>query len=736
MKKLLVFCGIFVQSILLGQNSQDVKINQTLDTVVVTASRANLKSPIAYTKIYKGELEKSSSNYSVPMILALQPSVVATTEGGLGLGYSKLSVRGTDDTRTNVSINGITINDAESQQVFWVNLPSLQSSLKSIQLQRGVGGSMSGTGSFGASINMETLSSYNGNAYGSAEMSYGSYQTFMSSIAAGTGISNSGFSFDVVISSGKTDGYIRNAKAKLSSLFATAGWRDSNNSLKINYIFGDQSTGITWEGNPIYDEDRRYNPAGLYYDDAGNIHYYDNETDNYTQHYIQALYTHSFSNALSWSTVFNFTKGDGYYENYKYNAKFSKYGLENQVIDGVTYKKSDFIIRQGLDNSYYAATTFLNYKKRWANMVLSLSYSNYNGAHPGTVIWSKYNQNIPDNAYWYDNNGKKDDFSAFVKGDFSLLDNLSLYLDLQYRGVNYSFSGMDKDFVDLNYKNSYNFFNPKAGLSYFIGANSKVYASLFVGHKEPTRSDIKESIKDGKGDDIKSERVLDYELGYTYSNSKFSVAANIYLMEYKDQLVATGKLTETGRVIKENIPDSYRRGIELSGAWQISPAFRFDANLTLSKNRLKNYTAYIDTYDNDIDWNPVNQTKLYFKESNLILSPECVGMAMFTIVPCKSLTLSVNGKYIGEQYMDNYKSDVSKVPAYFVAGANVVKDFKLKNGSSLALSLNVDNLLNNKYYSYGWIYQAFFANGAANYLEKGVYAQAPINFIFKIACKF
>lgn len=744
MKKLIVFCGIILFPFCGFSQKTEMK-SEKLDSIVVSSTRAGKNTPVTHTSITKQQLGEQAASHSLPMILALQPSVVATTEGGLGLGYSKLSVRGTDDSRTNVTLNGIAINDGESQQVIWANLPSIQGFLQSVQLQRGVGTSVNGTSAFGASINMQTASPA-ANPYGAAQFALGSYQTYMTTVAAGSGITKHGFSLDVVYSHNSTKGYIRNAKANLNSLYASLGWRNENNSLKINYIFGDQVTGITWEGCPLelnpdhptanYYADRRYNVAGEYYDQAGNVHYYDNETDNYQQHFIQGIYTHQFNPFLTWNTTFNFTKGDGYYENYKADAKFSKYGLQNQTIGDTTYKKSDLIIRQTMDNQYFAATSNLNYNTRNIRSTLGVAYSNYNGDHFGNVIWGMYNQNIPDNFSWYLNNGLKQDVSVFLRAEWDITQKITAFADLQYRHVGYTLSGNDKDFVSVESKMSYHFFNPKAGITYNPSPRSKFYASVAVAHREPTRSDIKESIKSKKVDDISQERLIDYEIGYKYTAPKFSATANVYFMEYKNQLVATGKISPVGYVIKENIPDSYRRGLELAAAWQAVTWLRMDANLTLSKNKLKNFTAYIDTYDNPNDWNSVEQTRVHYSKSNLTLSPEIIGMAMLTVNPCKTISLSLNGKYVGKQYMDNSSSAIAEVPSYFVAGFHAGKDFKLKNNSALQLSFTVDNLFNHKYYSYGWIAQSRFADGSAPVFARGVYAQAEINFIAKVAYKF
>ena len=741
----MLFCGILcfpLCGFAAGQQPQNLNSDddhhkqEHLDSIVVSAQRASIKTPVTFTQVSGKELGRNSQSHSLPMMLGLQPSVVATTEGGLGLGYTKMSVRGSDETRTNVTINGIAMNDSESQQVFWVNLPSIHSFLGSAQLQRGVGTSSNGAGAFGASLNLQTASNKL-KPYGAAEVSVGSYGTFMNTIGAGTGISSKGLSFDALYSHGQTEGYIRNAKADLNSLYLSGSWRGENSQLKLSYIMGDQVTGITWEGvSPqMYEVDRRYNIAGEYYDEQGNVHYYDNETDNYQQHYVQAAYVQGFGDFLSWNTTLNFTKGDGYYENYKGDTKFSKYGMD--PVDGL--KRSDFIVQQAMDNSYYAANTGLVYDKVGLKAAAALSYSFYDGNHFGDMLWCKHV--ALDTPYrWYENTGTKQDYSAYIKAEWDFAKNFTAFADLQYRGVSYGLDGMDKDFAMLNWAHKYNFFNPKGGITFSPDEWQHFYASVAVAHREPSRSDIKESIKSGAADALKAERLLDYEIGYRFARENVTLSANVYFMEYQDQLVATGKLSEVGYVIKENIPCSYRRGLELAGAWQVTRFLRLDGNLTLSHNKAVDYTAYIDTYDNANDWNPVAQTEVFFEKTNLILSPEVIGMVMASVTPGAGFDLSLSGKYVGKQYMDNFNSEYSEVPSYFIASLNVGKEFTLRRGEAaspvLRLSLAIDNLLNNKYYSYGWIYQAWFADGSAPYVEQGIYAQAPTNFMVKAAFRF
>ena len=755
MKKLMLFCGILffpMWGVALAQHApvlngahesasrevcmpdDSLSLNKQLDSIIIQAHRAGANTPVTYSEVSGYQMRKENASHSLPMMLALQPSVIATTEGGLGLGYSNFSVRGTDDTRTNVTLNGISLNDSESQKVFWVNMPALHQFTSSVQLERGVGTSASGSGAFGANLSIIT-SQYCTTSSASASFSLGSYNTYITSVAASTGQMKSGLSFNLVYSHGETDGYIRNAKADVNSLYMQVGLTRGQHDLSLSYIMGDQTSGITWEGiSPeMYEIDRTYNIAGEYYDEQGNVHYYDNETDNYTQHHLQTCYTYELNQNLKWTTSLNYTRGDGYYENYKADAKFSKYGLQSP---DASLKRSDFIIQQSMANDYYAFNTALNYIKNTINATASISYGYYDGNHFGDVLWCKHLP-LEQDYRWYLNNGLKKDFSTYGRAEWNPTKKITIFTDLQYREVSYKLDGPDKDFALLNWKKNYHFFNPKAGFTYAPGNNSRIYASVAIAHREPSRSDIKESIKSASAHKLKAEQLVDMEFGYRLNNEKIAFSANLYLMEYKDQLVATGRLTDVGYVIKENIPDSYRRGLELAAAWNLNSTFTLEGNLTLSHNKALDYTACVDTYDNHDNWNPLPQKEIHFEKTNLILSPEVIGMLQFSARPGAGFEFKINGKFVGKQYMDNLNSVDSQVPAYFVSGLNVSKNFRIgDNSRALNLSLSVDNLFNNKYWSYGWIYQAHFADGSSPYVEKGLYAQAPANYMLKVSYNF
>ena len=762
------FLFIAVSLMLIPFSSQGVEKEgpdekvERLDSVVVSSSRAGMNTPVTFTMVGKEELRRANPLNSLPGNLALQPSVVSVNEGGTGLGYSKMTVRGSKGSQINVTLNGITLNDAESQEVFWVNIPALSSMISSVQLQRGLGTSANGAGAFGASINMSTAS-VGADPFASAEMSLGSYGTFIGSFAAGSGLLDSGVYFNAAYSRGTTDGYIRNAFADVQSAMAVLGWMNERNSLRLTWLMGDQRTGITWEGiSPEqYAVDRRYNPAGEYYDQFGNVHYYDNETDNYRQNHLQLNYTRSFNERLAWSTTFNYTRGDGYYENYKAGKSFSKYMMEAPIVDGVMCEEGDFITKEALANDYFVLNSDIRYSSDSLKLTAGLTLSRYDGDHIGSVLWN----NVLGDSFdygshdWYLNRGLKHEANAFVRGEVPFAEKFTAFADLQYRGVWLDMSGPEDDGVLLDHKDNWQFFNPRAGISYRWSRASRVYASAALGHREPGRSDIKELILDankaaaagvsGRGVDIRPEKMLDIEAGYEYASDRLSLSANLYMMEYWDMLIETGKLTDVGYAIKENVPRSWRRGIELAASWRALPWLQMGGNMTLSTNKIRNYTAYYEMYDNMNDWNYLGQHHVDFENTDILMSPSFTGMADVTFRPFASSSkswntvyLSVNGKYVGRQYYDNTSSAERSIPAYFVSALSAGYELPLERvagdskSSSLAFSIHVQNLFNHMYYADAWLWRAYFQQEDAYYSEIGIYPQAPANFMLKIAYRF
>ena len=722
---------------------------EKLDSAVVSTSRAGDSTPVTYTMVSRRQLQEANPINSLPMTLALQPSVVSVNEGGTGLGYSKMTVRGSKGSQINVTLNGITLNDAESQEVFWVNIPALSSILSSVQLQRGLGTSASGPGAFGASINMSTASVAS-DPHAAVDLGYGSYGTFMATASAGTGLTRSGIYFDFAYSRGLTDGYIRNAYADVQSAFAVLGWMNEKNSLRLTWLYGDQHTGITWHGIDLdqYKLDRRYNPAGEYYDQYGNVRYYDNDTDNYTQHHLQLNYTRQMTDRLLWTTTFNWTKGDGYYENYKAGKSFAKYNFQGD-------SEGDFIVREAMDNHYFVLNSDLKYSSDILSLTGGINLSRYDGDHIGKVLWCDVLGDSYDYAShsWYLNNGLKHEANAFVRAEYTPIDWITAYADLQYRGVWLDMAGPEDDQVPLDYSTDWQFVNPRAGVSYHWDPRHKAYASAALGHREPGRSDIKENIKnawwaaqagvDGEDVSLKPEKMLDVEIGYSYMSERLALSANIYLMEYWDMLLETGRLSNVGYAIKDNVDRGWRRGIELAAGWQALPWLRADANLTLSMNQIRNYTEYVQHIDEN--WEPNGKvTELTYGKTTMLMSPSLTGMARLAVSPwrgiasnsLKTLTLAVDGKYVGRQYMDNTMTESRSIPAYFVSNLALSYEVPMRGDDVLQFSFYVNNVLNNMYYADGWCWKNIVEEDGSLVDGIGVYPQAPANWMMKVSYRF
>lgn len=706
-----------------------------LNEIIVSATRVNEHAPIAFNNVSAQEIKANNTAKNIPYILQTLPSIVAYSEDGSGVGNTSFRIRGTDATRINVTLNGMPLNNPESQEVYWVNIPDLSNSLQSIQVQRGVGSSTNGSGAFGASISLKTQGA-RPQAYGEASTGVGSYNTFTSTIAAGTGILKNGLSFDARYSRVTGDGYIRNGKVNHRSAYASASYYNKNQLFKLSYLNGIQHTGITWEG--ISPEqlktDRKYNPAGAYYDEAGNVHYYDNETDNYYSDIIQFTYSNALSDKLSLNVGLSYNHGYGYYENYKADQKFKKYRLDPQLVNDSTYKSSDVITRKLMKNNFYVGNFTLNYISDKLTLTGGGNLTSYQGDHYGKLLWVKYNKNISDKYEWYRGDADKKEFSVFGKITYNILDNLAIFGDMQYRYIDYRMSGIDDDLENITNKNYYSFFNPKAGLSYSFN-NNEVYASLSISNREPLRTDIKESVKGGSTQKIQPERMFDYELGYRYSSAIASFNANLYYMRYKDQMVQTGKLNDVGYKLMQNVPTSYRMGIELSGAVQPANWIRIDANVTLSQNKIKNYTAYNDLYNNQNDYEFVKQTSEYLGTTNISFSPNVIGSGILTITPYKALSLALVGKYVGKQYYDNTSNKDNRLADYFVSNIVLGYTFKTQKIGEVDLQFSVNNILNKRYVGNAWVATDKFEDGS-EIVYTGLYPQATRNIMAKLGIRF
>lgn len=690
---------------------------KVLNEVLINDSRSGERVPLVTSDLSRQQLNDAKTEISVPYMLELQPSVVVSGENGK-LGETSMRIRGVDATRINVNINGITLNDPESQSVFWYNVPNLGGMAQSIQVQRGVGASNGGS-SFGGAINLQTLNAKE-QPYAECGSSFGSWNTRQFDMAVGSGIGKSGFAFDAAYNGQVTDGFVRGGWADQKSLFLSGSYYGGRTLLKAVAIIGNQHTGITWNGEDAgsLDENPRYNSAGEYYDASGNVHYYNNESDYYNQRRYQLYWSYLLRDGWSLKAVADFTHGDGYYEQYKADKKYSKYGI---LANG----KSDFIIRKQMLNSAYTGNAAINYDSKQFKMTVGETFLYYDGNHFGNVIWVKDSVGFDESHHeWYRNTGTKVDATTYAKFNYELDARWSAYADLQLRLIDYKIGGYADDLFDMDFHEVYPFFNPKVGVNYLVSKGERAYFVAGVSNREPARSDIKDAI--GRGDTVKAECMLDIELGYSVTKSGFSFGVNGYAMLYKDQLTPSGDLSSSGYSLMENVDKSYRLGIELEGGYRFADWFRLDANLTLSDNRILNY-SYTDFNDGD------SVLVSHMGNTNLSFSPSVVGAAVATFEPVDDLKLQLVGKYVGEQYLDNTSRDVYKQEAYFLLNLKVGYTWRLENHSEIEAQLVVNNLLNKMYRIGAW---AGDYEWGGYYHSCGWYQQPGINMMGRLAVRF
>lgn len=710
MAAIMTFFGIGAQA----QNNDTVR---RLDEVIVKDVRVDNKAPLTTSNVDRSELNDARTSVSMPFMLETLPSVVASGENGT-VGATAIRIRGVDATRINVNINGITLNDPESQSVFWYNIPNLGGMAENMQVQRGIGASTGGSPSFGASINMQTLNPKS-QAYGEADFGYGSWNTRQYSLTAGSGILKNGLSFDLAYSGLTSDGFVRSWGTDQQSLFASASWYGKRTLVKLLAIIGSQTTGITWDGasEERLDADPTYNPSGEYEMD-GNTMYYDNETDNYWQRHYQLYVSHLFSDEWSLKAAVNYTHGDGYYEQYKADKKYSKYGM---AFDGTT----DFVTRKQMDNDGVTGNVAMHYSGERMNFSFGDNILYFDGYHFGNVIWVRADSVNLDQPYeWYRYNGTKIDNSLYAKATYDFSTRFNAYADLQLRTVNYKLRGMADDLFGMDFEENYLFFNPKAGLNYRLNENHRTYLVAGINHREPTKSDIKDAI--GNGDTVKAEHMLDIEAGYQVRYNRWAFNANLYAMLYRDQLTPSGDLSSSGYALMENVDKSYRIGIELEGGVAITRWFRMDANMTLSRNKVLDYT-FADFNDGDEDPNIVTRT------TDLALSPDVVGAAIATFTPVKNAKLQLVGKYVGKQYADNTSRECYALDPYFLLNLRASYTWNLRHGNQIEAQLLVNNLTDHRYRLSAWVGDYEWGG---YYHSRGLLQQPGINFMGRVVYRF
>ncbi|MFC0875869.1 TonB-dependent receptor [Saccharicrinis sp. FJH2] len=675
----------------------------------VRATRAGENDPFAVTNINSEELAAKNTGAELPELLKLSPSVVTSTENGLPFGNTKFRIRGSDPSRINVTVDGIPLNEAESQTVFWVNMTDFTESVSDIQIQRGVGASTNGSASFGASVNVQTKG-YDADPYGEFSSYAGSFNTFKNSVQANTGLIKDHFVFNARLSALTTDGYVKHTGMNHKSYFFSGGYFSDKTTLRVKVFGNEEHTGISWWGvEPwIMETDRRYNPAGLYTDAQGVEHYYEDQKDNYWQDHIHAHFSQILNTALKLNVALHYTHGKGYYEqfqddgNWLHDTEYAYYGFPNDIFihpgSGDTTITSDLTRQKWMKNYFYGGTFSLEYHKKGLNMVFGGSANRYDGDHFGRVLWAEFNPGIPTQYEYYLNKSIKDEQSLYGKATYNFAGSLYGYADVQYRHINYTMDGVnsdpDKPYLDI--QKMYNFFNPKAGLVYEKNRH-KAFASFGVANREPTRANLKDAVGDPRSVPT-PETLYDTELGYQFSSRQFTASANLFYMNYKDQLVPTGEKNSVGYDIMTNVPKSYRAGVELALAYAPVNWFKWEANATFSQNKIIDFVEY-NTYYDEYYWNVVDYRGTARGNTDIAYSPNVVAANAFTFYPAKGVTLNLTSKYVGDQYFDNTSQEDAKLDAYMITDFVAGYRLPLKFADYVDIKIMVNNLFNKDYIS-------------------------------------
>lgn len=716
-------------------DSMSVVLNQ----VDVVANRADSKTPVAYTNIGKRQLTANNDGRDMTYLLNMTPSVTVSSDAGGGMGYTAMRVRGSDPSRINVMANGLPLNDPESHRVYWVNMPDLASSLRDVQIQRGVGTSTNGAGAFGASINMVTDASSE-DSYAELSGSYGMYNTNRQTLRVGSGLLGNHWSVDARLSHMGSDGYIDRASSRLWSYFGQAAYQSYNTSLRLVAFGGKERTYMAWDyasKEQMEEYGRRYNPCGEYIDKNGNRAYYADQFDNFVQHHFQLLFSQRIGEWFNINAALFYTKDDGYYDQYKTGSTLVEYGLQPFMnADGELVKKSDLIRLKYNVNGFGGGQATVNFRRgRW-NATLGGAVSDFDGHHYGRVKWVRnYVGPIDPLQKYYDNHGRKFDSNVYLRANYDIDRHFSVFADLQYRHIHYTITGMSDNWdwntsslAMLDVERRWDFFNPKVGVSYTSGVH-RGFASWAVAQKEPTR----DNFTDGTPESYpKAERLDDFEVGYSFNHKLFSVGVNLYYMLYKDQLVVTGQLSDTGNPLSVNVPDSYRMGIELQGALRPCEWFDWQFNITLSRNRIKNFVEYI--YEDE--W--TNPISFDLGDTPIAFSPDIIFNTAFNF-KYRDFDASLNSRYVGKQYMNNARSEAALLDAYFVSDLHFGYSFRNLIGiKELRLGFSIYNLFNEKYFNNGYAGAGYtVVDGKKEiYRYAGYAAQAPTHVMATMSLKF
>jgi iron complex outermembrane receptor protein len=727
----LVSCfGVLFSFLSNAQVKDTTKVNK-LDEVLVSAVRVTAKTPVSFSNLDKKEIAPRNLGQDIPILMNYLPSVVTTSDAGNGVGYTGIRVRGSDATRVNVTINGIPYNDSESHGTYWVNMPDFASSVESLQLQRGVGTSTNGAGAFGASLNMLT-DSYSKKSNGEISNSLGSFNTHKHTVKFSSGLMNDHFEIAGRLSALKSDGYVDRASSDLKSYFLQGTYVGKTTLIKALAFGGTEKTYQSWNGvdAETLKTDRRSNFIGPKYDDLGNFEgFYDNQTDNYQQDHYQLHWNEKLSSNWNTNLAFHYTKGKGYYEEYAddwyfQNALYSNetsfgfLGFTPITVDGTAVNSTDLIRQKWLDNDFYGTTFSTNYKDEKLEVIFGGGYNKYEGDHFGKIIWARFASDSELGDRYYTDYASKTDGNIFAKANYQICSNVSLFGDVQLRNVHYKADSPDTGLVNDNF----NFFNPKAGLNYTVNQNNALYFSYARANREPNRTDYENGSP-------RPEKLNDFELGLRHATEKVKFNANVYYMAYKDQLILTGALDNVGAPVRENSGDSYRFGLELDATIYLLDNLIIRPNATISTNKNKDFYFRRDGVLTALG------------NTNIAYSPDIIAGNIITFLPVNNFQISFLSKFVGEQYMGNIDSEVSKLKSYFVNDLNVSYEFKPKSVfKSILITALVNNIFDYKYVSNGYFYtydDDYSNPPSVTTIEgTGYYPQAGINFLAGLTLKF
>ncbi len=704
MKRIFLFCAVALlcatnvksangQWLMANSPADSVSIYQNIQQVDIVATRAKTSTPIAHSNLSRQEIEEQNYGEDIPSLLKNLPSVVIASESGTGIGSTSFRVRGTDATRINVTLNGVPMNDAETHSVYWYDTPDLISSLGSVQLQRGVGTSTAGTGAFGASLNMTSAPSAS-KFGGRASLSYGSFNTAKQEIVLSSGLLGGHWTIDGRLSHLSSDGYVERASSNLSSYMFQAGYYKGRTSVKLLSFGGVAKVYLTYTGVTAEQmaENRRYNPEGEIIIGNKVVGYYDDHTDNYTQINNQLVVAHSFNDKWSLSATAHYTYGNGYYRNYKNDQKLKKYGLPPIEVDGAFVERTNLLRKKVMGNNFGGVVGSATYTSKRISLAMGVSASLYDGVHFGEVSGLHEAPEFPTTEY-YRNYTSKWDASCFAKVDWLITKGLNLYADMQYRHITHRISGVNDNFDDttgamqrLDIDRHYNFFNPKLGLHYSFAKSHAVYASAAIGQKEPTRNNFTDI---RKGEYPTAEKMLDIEAGYSFRTARVDLSLNLYYMMYRDQLVQTGELSDTGELLSRNVANSYRRGIELSLSAVATKWLTLGGNATFSQNHILDYVDYIDD-------------EAFSRGRTTIAYSPAVVAGVFADFHTHGFSARLSTRYVSKQYLTNGEYEDLTLPRYCVSDLDLSYTLRTAKVEKVRFGVKIGNLFNTQYCASGY----------------------------------